>query len=200
VKAIRNIRKYFGRYHLRRKSRNIARNKRIHNFTTAATAGIIFNCRNEEEFDAVKEFKHFLESESIRTDVVGYVSDREVPDYYLLRTGFNFFCQKDLNWYYRPDVPFVNDFIRTEYDILFDLNLKDFFPVIYIVRLSPAAYKIGRFRENDQYDLMIDIKKEPTVMYLIDQIKHYLSILHTSRAVRDDRKVHSKPDREAQRS
>ncbi|MCK4745758.1 MAG: hypothetical protein KAT15_01930, partial [Bacteroidales bacterium] len=60
---IRNIRKYFGNYDLRRKSRKIDRNKRIHNFTTAGTAGLIFNCRNEEEFKAVKEFKQFLESE-----------------------------------------------------------------------------------------------------------------------------------------
>ncbi len=179
MKLIHNIRKYFGNFDLRRKARHITRNKRIHNFTTAGTAGIIFNCLNEEEFTAVKEFKHFLESKSIHTDVIGYVSDKQVPDHYLLRTGFNFFCQKDLTWYYKPDMRFANDFTKKNYNILFDLSLRDMFPVNYIVKLSPSAYKIGRFRETNQYDLMIDIKDNKSVPYLIDQVKHYLSMMHT---------------------
>ena len=179
MKLFRKIRRYLGYCNLRKKSRQIIRNKRIHNFTTATTAGLIFNCQTEEEFRAVQDFKQFLESESVHTDVIGYVSDKQVPDHYLLRTGFNFFCQKDLNWYFKPNKPFVDDFMAKNYDILFDLSLRSFFPVNYIVKLSPSAYKIGRFRETNQFDLMIDIKNEETVPYLIDQIKHYLSILHT---------------------
>lgn len=183
VKTIRNIRRFFGVYDLRKKQRRVTRKKRLHNFTTAGTAGIIFICRHEEEFRAVKDFKEFLESESIRTDVVGYVSDKEVPDHYLLRKGFYFFCQKDLTWYFRPNADFVDGFIRKEFDILFDLSLENYFPVNYIVKLSPAAYKIGRFRETDQYDLMIDIREDRSVPFLIEQIKHYLSILHTKSMV-----------------
>ncbi|MFC2098988.1 DUF6913 domain-containing protein [Bacteroidota bacterium] len=179
MKLIRNIRKFFGNYDLGRKAKHITRNKRIYNFTTARTAGLIFDCRNEEEFNAVRDFKQFLESESIKTDVIGYVSDKQVPDHYLLRSGFNFFCQKDLTWYYKPDMAFTNDFLGKNYDILFDLSLKELFPVNYIVKLSPSSYKIGRFRETNHYDLMIDIKENKSVPYLIDQIKHYLSILHT---------------------
>ena len=179
MKLIRNIRKYFGNYDIGRKAKQIKRNRRIHNFTTAATAGLIFTCSNEEEFHAVKDFKQFLESESIKTDVIGYVSDKQVPDHYLLRTGFHFFCQKDLTWYYKPDIAFANEFMKKNYDILFDLSLRELFPVNYMVKLSPSSYKIGRFRENNHYDLMIDIKDNKTVPYLIEQIKHYLSILHT---------------------
>jgi hypothetical protein len=179
VKAIRNIRRYFGRYDLRRKLKNVSRNKRIHNFTTAGTAGIIFNCRSEEDFAVVKEFKQFLESESIRADVIGYVSEKSVPDHYLLRSGFNFFCQKDLTWYFRPDKAFVNDFLGKDFDILFDLSLRSLFPVNYIVSLSPSAYKVGPYSETDHYDLMIDVRNDMRVAFLIEQIKHYLSILHT---------------------
>jgi len=120
-----------------------------------------------------------MESKSIRTDVIGYVSDKQIPDHYLLRTGFNFFCQKDLTWYFKPDKAFVDEFMRKKYDLLFDLSLRNLFPVNYVVTLSPSTFKIGRFRDLDQYDLMIDIKNEKTVPYLINQIKHYLSILHT---------------------
>ena len=179
VKIIRNIRKSFGAYDLRRKSRLIIRNKRIHNFTTARTAGIIFICRSEEEFTAVKEFKQFLENESITTDVIGYVNDKQVPDHYLLRTGFNFFCQKDTTWYYKPNKAFVEDFSKKTYDILFDLSLQTLFPVEYILKISPSVYKVGRYRKANQYDLMIDIKDDKTVPFLIGQIKHYLAIIKT---------------------
>lgn len=179
MKITHNIRKYFGAWDLRRKTRHQDRKKLIHNFTTAKTAGVIFTCRNEEEFTAVKGFKNFLESESIQTDVIGYVSDKSIPDHFLLRTGFNFFCQRDLTWYYRPDKQFVSDFIKKKYDILFDLSLREYFPIEYIVKLSPSSYKIGRFMDSDRYDLMIDIHNEQSVSYLIDQIRHYISILHT---------------------
>ena len=69
--------------------------------------------------------------------------------------------------------------MRKEYDILFDLSLKEFFPLNYILKISPAAYKIGPYQESEQYDLMIDIKEDRTVSFLISQIRHYLSILHT---------------------
>ncbi len=183
MKPIRNIRKFFGIYDLRRKSRHVTRNRRIHNFSTADTAGIVFNCRSDDEFQAVREFKKFLDNQKIRTDVIGYVSDKQVPDHYLLRTGFNFFCKKDLNWCFRPDKAFVDDFIRKKHDILFDLSLRDLFPLNYIVNLSPSSYKIGRFRKDSEYDLMIDIKDQKSLPYLIDQVKHYLSILHTKVSV-----------------
>lgn len=179
MKLIRDIRKYFGNFDLSRKAKHVSRNKRIHNFTTASSAGLIFNCRNEEEFSAVKDFKQFLEEKSIKTDVIGYVSEKEVPDHYLLRTGFNFFCQKDLTWYFKPGLPVTEDFTGKQFDILFDLSLRNYFPVNYIVRLSPASYKVGRLRESYPYDLMIDISQNNKLSYLIDQIKHYMSILQT---------------------
>ena len=180
---IHDIRCFFGNFDLKRKSRHLKRDRRIHNFTTAATAGIIFVCRNEEEFQAVKEFKQFLEGESIRCDVVGYVSDKVVPDHYLLRQGFSFFCQKDLTWYFRPRTAFTDEFASKRFDLLFDLSLRELFPVKYIVSLSPASYKIGRYGEAHPYDLMIDIKENPSVNYLIEQVRRYLSILHTRASV-----------------
>ena len=110
MKLIRDIQRLTGNFELHRKLRQIDRHKRIHNFTTARSAGILFSCRSEDEFEAVKEFKQFLESEAIDTSVLGFVDDQEIPDHYLLRKGFQFFCLKDLKWSKVPGVPFVNDF------------------------------------------------------------------------------------------
>ena len=182
VKLIRYIQQLIGKFDLHRKLRQVKRQKRIHNFTTARSAGILFSCRNEDEFEAVKEFKQFLESEAIETAVLGFVDDAEVPDHYLLRKGFQFFCQKDLKWSKVPGVLFVREFSQKRFDILFDLSLEDLFPVKYVLKLNPAAYKIGRLVESHkEYDLMIDIDKDTSIPYLIEQIRHYLSIIHTAK-------------------
>jgi hypothetical protein len=181
VKLIKDIQRLTGNFELGRKLRQVKRNKRIHNFTTARSAGILFSCHSEEEFDAVKDFKQFLESEAIDTAVMGFVNDQEIPDHYLLRKGFQFFCLKDLKWSKVPGVPFVKDFSQKPFDILFDLSLEDHFPVNFVLKLSPASYKIGRLVKHKEYDLMIDIEKGNSIIYLIEQIRHYLSIIHTNK-------------------
>jgi hypothetical protein len=107
------------------------------------------------------------------------VNDKEVPDYYLLRTGFNFFCLKDLNWFRRPNRPFALEFSTREFDLLFDLSLEEYFPLKYLTRLSPASYKIGLFRDTDDYDLMIELHEPKTLPYLVEQVRHYLSLIHS---------------------
>ena len=111
--------------------------------------------------------------------MLGYVDDLEIPDHYLLRRGFQFFCQKDLKWSKVPGAIFVKDFARKPFDILFDLSMEEHFPVHYVLKLSPASYKIGRLVTHKEYDLMINIEKESSIVYLIDQIRYYLSIIHT---------------------
>ena len=177
MKTFHNIRKYFGNYALRKNTRFVERKKILKNFETARSAGLIFTCKNNEEFQAIKEFKNFLEERKIDTAVLGYVNDKTIPDYFLFISGFNFFSLKDLNWYYKPVNTYVSDFINKEFDILFDLSLEFFFPVHYVVTLSPAHLKVGIFARNNGYDLMIDIGQKQEIPYLIDQIKHYLSII-----------------------
>ena len=176
---IRNIRTSIGSNDLRRKARHLNRQKAIHNFNTARTAGILFACGNEEDFDAVKNFKIFLESKNIKVDVLGYVHEKQVPDHYLLRTGFNFFCIKDLNWFQRPIRPFALDFSTRKFDILFDLSIEEYFPLKYLSGLSPAAYKVGVFERSGDYDLMIGLQENKTMAYLVEQVRHYLSLIHS---------------------
>jgi len=176
---IQNIRNSYGSFDLRKKARNLNRQKAIYNFATARSAGILFTCKNEEDFNAIRDFKQFLENHNIRLEVLGYVHEKQVPDHYLLRQGFNFFCMKDLNWFLRPTRQFVLDFSSKRFDILFDLSIEEYFPLKYVSGLSPAAYKIGIYRETDDYELMIGLKEQKTVPYFINQVKHYLSLIHS---------------------
>ncbi len=180
MKTLQNIRGYIGERTLRRKSRMIHRNKHIHNFSSAKSAGIIFQCRNEEDFKYVKEFTNYLKDYNIQVSILGFIKDKQIPDHYLLRTGFNFFCYKNLSWSYKPESQFIKDFINKSFDILFDFSLEHLFPIHYIVSLVKAEYKIGRLSSHGDYDLMIDINKNRETGFFIEQVKVYLNMIRQS--------------------
>jgi hypothetical protein len=177
VKFLEKLRKNLGLFFLNKKARAVNRHRKIYNFSTAQKAGIIFSCQNEEDFQAVKEFKKYLEEKNIDTYVLGFINDKKIPDHLLLRTGFNFFCLKNLDWYYRPANGYIHDFILKNFNILFDFSVNDHFPVHYISLLSPAEYKVGRLTGTDQYDLMIDIKQNKHLPFFIEQVKHYINLI-----------------------
>ena len=181
MRTIQNIRGYIGKRTLRRKARMINRNKRIHNFSSAKSVGIIFHCRTEEDFQLVKDFKKYLKENQIQASVLGFINDKQIPDYFLLRTGFNFFCYKNLSWSYKPESQFLNDFINKPFDILFDFSLEYLFPIHYIVSLAKAEYKVGRLSNQGDYDLMIDIAKNRETNYFIEQVKVYLNMIQHSK-------------------
>lgn len=177
MKFIEKLRKNIGLFTLNRKAHSIKRQRKIHNFSTAQKAGIIFLCQSEEDFQAVKDFKKYLEDKSINTSVLGFINDKKIPDHLLLRTGFNFFCLKNLDWYFRPANKYIHDFLLDNFNILFDFSVNDHFPVHYISLLSPAEYKVGRLTGTELYDLMIDIKQNKHLAFFIEQVKHYMNLI-----------------------
>jgi len=176
-----NIRKSYGKYILKKRLKHFDRDKAVHNFESAKTACILFQCTEDEDFSIIKSFKKHLEEHKIETYIIGYVEAKQVPDHFLLRRGFNCFCQSELSWNHIPSAPFLTEFLSKEFDMLFDLSLVTLFPVHYLVSMSKAQYKIGRFTDNTSYDLMIDIARENRLAYLCEQLKHYLGIIKSSR-------------------
>ena len=167
-----------GHFNLKKRLKSLNRKVKIHNFNTAKTAGIIFNSPDEKSFEDIKHFLSFLSNNELKVIALGYIPSNKIPENYLMRKGINFYCKSDLNWYYKPKNELVDQFINQEFDILFDLSIKNYFTVNYVGSLSKAAFKIGKQSENAYHDLLIDIKANDTIEYLIEQIKHYLNIIN----------------------
>lgn len=166
-------------YILRKRLKLHQRRKKVYNLQSARRIGILFDATDEKEFDHVMEFYKYLKLKGIVVFVLGYVNDKDVPDKYLFKKNFNFFLRKNLNWYHRPVSHESERFIKENFDILIDLNLRDCFPCQYIIALSPAHFKVGKYSERaSYYDLMIDIKKENNIYFLIEQTKHYLEVIN----------------------
>ena len=172
------MRKKIGLYLLNKKVKHLKREKIVCNLNEAKNIGIIFNPTTSEVFSTVVALNSFLIEKGIKTTSVAYINEKILPDFCSSRKAIKFITLKDLNWYRKPNISFVNDFIKFKFDILIDLTLEYFYPVYYINSLSQAKFKAGKTTTiKTPLDLMIDIEKERSVEYLIDQLKHYLSII-----------------------
>lgn len=150
---------------LMKRYNNLKRNTQTCNLEKAKKIGILFNATHTVSFEIIKEFIKTLEQRKLKVDALGYVNSKKLIDHYLYRKGFDFFTKNSLNWYYRPVYDGVDKFIKQEYDILFYLGLEESFPLEYIVALSKAKFKVGRYFKPESFlDLMIDMEKENEVM------------------------------------
>ena len=177
---LQGIREKTGSFVLKRKVKGLSRERQFINLSDAVKVGILFQQTDNQSFESVRLFIRSLESEGKSIYALGYVDSGKIPDFYLLRKGYNFFCREDLNWYYRPDGPAVNDFLIKEFDLVINLCIDSFFPVEYIYALSKAKFRAGRFIGGSEYsDLSIDIKESRDMNYFIGQIIHYLRMINS---------------------
>jgi len=175
----RKIRENIGKTILKQRLRNHKRSKNIFNFTNSQKVGVLFKTDSFTDFEYVRKFLQYLTENENKVIALCYVNSKRIPDYYLLKKGFNYFSRNDLTVFFIPDNPVVDDFINMPFDILINLSLFYCLPVHYITSLSKAKFKIGPFIENhdDCYDFMIDIQKDRTIKNLIDNIKHYIPVI-----------------------
>jgi hypothetical protein len=174
----KSIRRKIGNSILQKRLRNRRREKSISNFETSKLIGVVFKTDSQSDFEIVKRFLHFLSELDNKVVALCFIDSNKVPDYYLLRKGYNFFSKRDLNLFFLPKTYFILDFIEKPFDILINLCTDNSFPLTYITGLSKAKLKIGKFWEDQNlFDVMIDIKKDNSVNYLIEHIKHYVPVL-----------------------
>jgi len=165
MKVAEQMRSKVGEFILNKQIRHFRRPVKSCNLEDAQSIGILFNATHSVSFEIVKNFVKELSERSKKIHVLGFVDSKQLIDHYLYRKGFEFFTRNQLNWYQKPESDAVKDFINQEFDLLINLNLEDSYPIKYILCLSKAHFKVGRFTDVHPYhDLMIDIEQEKEAM------------------------------------
>jgi hypothetical protein len=113
---------------------------------------------------------------------MGFVDRKTVHQSQYAQYGLDFFTRKDLNFKMIPSDPIVKNFIEEKFDILVNLNSGNSFPLKYISALSRAKFKVGRYGNggDECFDLLVKIEGEPPLKSVIEEIEHFLKIIHTS--------------------
>lgn len=179
VISFRNLRSKIGYALLKRLAKSVDRNVHSVHLYSAKKVAVIFQPAGQEEFEKVQQFIKSLKDKGIYITAVGFIREKKIPNIFLLRKGYDFFCYDDLNWYCKPTAPFIENFINEKFDILIDLSLERNLPVDYLIYLSKAGFKAGKhFGNGEPFDLTIDVSKNNNISYLVEQLQYYLSLIN----------------------
>ena len=179
MKIIENIKRNTGLKALSKSLRTVKRNKVVHNLVTARTIGIVGIVNSNNDFEEINSLHTYLLEKKMQVDFLLYCPGKEIPQQLIMRKGINIFGRKEVNWYGKPLIPFVEQFCKVEYDILIDLSLIELYPLRWISSLSCSKFKVGSLDyAGNPYDLTINVDSRREISYLSEQIIHYLNLLN----------------------
>ena len=134
----------------------IERDRQVVSLRNAKSIGMICEITDEDSYKDV--FAVFSKLQTIsKVQMVGYINENSVPFYCLEQLAADYFCKKNLNWYGKPDMVQIDDFVATDFDILIDFTKSNLAPIHYILTLTHASFVTGGNTFNKEYyDLLIE--------------------------------------------
>ena len=179
MRFIEDFKQKVGKWVFQRELQTNSRIKEVCNLDDAKSIGILYDATSEQQIKIIKPFVTYFFD--LRKDVkaLGYVNAKELSYCHTPKLQYDFFYQKDLNWYYKPQNYIIDNFITKEYDILINLCDSSAIPIKYLVASSIAHFKIGIYEEDYEiYDLMISLKEDKSIEKLMNEIKHYIKLIN----------------------
>lgn len=138
----------------------VERERQIVPLCKAQSIGMICEITDEDSYKHI--FALFTKLKEIaKVQMIGYVDEKEVPFYCLEQLAADYFSNKCLNWYGRPEMVQIEDFVVSDFDILIDFSHRALPPLQYILTLTHAKFITGSNLEHkDTYDLLMEIEED----------------------------------------
>ena len=179
MQFIEDFKQKVGKWVFQRELKTNKRTKEVCNLDNAQSIGILYDATSEEQIKMVKPFVSYFFDLKKDVKALGYVNSKQLSFHHTPKLQYDFFYQKDLNWYYKPQNYIIDNFVKKEYDILINLCDSSIIPIKYLVASSIAHFKIGIHEENYEiYDLMISLKDDKSMEKLMHEIKHYIKLIN----------------------
>lgn len=175
-----SIKKAAGNYFLKQELSGINRERKVSNFESARSFGLLFEADDPDNYDLVKKYFKYLKDSRKKVHAIGFFNLKHLPQIEYSKLDYDFFTRKELNWWGKPGEVFVKNFIDEEWDVLINFSLNDSFPLKYIASLSKAKMKIGAHIESNEaiYDLLIRQPEGKSFKFFMRQVDHYLGIIN----------------------
>tara|TARA_B110000467_G_scaffold140045_1_gene139856 strand:+ start:93 stop:635 length:543 start_codon:yes stop_codon:yes gene_type:complete len=179
MQFIEDFKQKVGKWVFQRELKTNKRTKEVCNLDNAQSIGILYDATSEEQIKIVKPFVSYFFDLKKDVKALGYVNSKQLSFHHTPKLQYDFFYQKDLNWFYKPQNYIIDNFVKKEYDILINLCDSSIIPIKYLVASSIAHFKIGIHEENYEiYDLMISLKDDKSMEKLMHEIKHYINLIN----------------------
>ncbi len=158
------------------------RSKKLQSWEAIRSIGILYHVPDEAAYVRFTNYIATIQSAKKDVKTLGLYAGKEIPHYCYPRLSFDYFNRKDLNWFGKPGGIKVNDFINTEFDLLVNLDLSSAKVFDYIVGVSKARLKCGRYHTDTValYDFMISDSHPDSPETLMDEIIEWLRNLKSA--------------------
>jgi len=174
MSILNNIKLKVGVFLLPKRQKRVVRRSTFHNFESAKSISILFDAREQKDFQLVKKYIETISTGEKKVRALGLTKTDESIGSFIYKKGVDFFAETKLSWSGVPESTAVADFLNKKADILLDLSLSDSYQIKYITALSTAKMKISDSSKDSFCDLTFDISQKQSVSYLIEQINYYL--------------------------
>lgn len=140
----------------------------------AENVGIIFTIYDLKKHETVKNFIKRLKNDDKKVEVLAYLP-KETQNFEFL---FDFFTDKDLNFWGSFTSEAVIKFVKQPYDYLFNIDDSSNSLVNNVMAMSNAKCRIGKLIEGQEkfYEMMVQSPKGSTAS-LIDEMYKYTKLL-----------------------
>ena len=182
MELFRNIRLKIGKAVLAKKMARTKRKVYYSNIGLVKRIGIVWDASKPDEFPGLSRFHQKMHERNIEVNILGYFPGKNLPDQYTAIRYLTCIRRKEMNFFYHPVTYETNNFISNRFEILIDINFKKLFPLQYISSLSTAGFKVGLFESETMdtpFDLMMEIKNPVDVENYLNQVIHYLEMIHS---------------------
>ncbi len=178
--VVGNIKKTTARFLLRKKLSQLKREVTSLPFKDVKEVGVLYDATERSNYDLVRMFIHNLKGEGKRVVSIGFINSKKEATFIKPQLDYYYFNKKEINWLGIPTNSDAKRFIHTNFDLLIDLNIDEFFPLEYICSLSRSKFKVGKMEgyHSSVCDMQIDISKNYNTNFLITQLKHYLKLIN----------------------
>ena len=178
------IRKWILHFYIDREYRLNGRVKKHVDFKEAVSVGILFLLEDEPKFKQLDMLVKNLTKQGKDVKMLGLFNDKVLPNFFIQKLKIDIFTKKDVNFLGRPSGDVIKEFIEKPFDILLDFTETEILPMDYILGMSKAGFKAGRYREDmvKVMDLMIQKPENMDFDTFIKTTIDYISIFNTKSA------------------
>lgn len=169
------LRSYFFRVEVNKRRRD----KDVMGLDESRVVGIIFDASESADYSEVVSLVSSLRESGKKVRGMGFVRQKQKPDYLLDQIHFSFCQARDFSWTLKLKTPALVEFTESEMDLLLDLSPSGLFYPKYLAAITNARYKVGNYHPDqvEIYDMMIQEKEPFNVKEFISHCLQYLKII-----------------------
>ena len=176
MKIIDNIRLRIAKKNLASELENLKRDVRSTDFDSVRSVGILYYLPDEDTYKTLEMLVEKFNSAKIKTRVVAFHDGKITPHYFIPKLQQDIITKSSVGFNLKPTGLFVNDFINEPFDLLIDLSLECYYPLLHLAAMSKAHMKVGRHTDLHEkiFDFMFTVNNDIPLSEYIDLLIHYL--------------------------